>query len=242
MVQVMKYGYVVIIFSLIFFFLCVIKILSKEAAREFIPLAKGNFWIYSGTIKWQNDDGDVSEEEIIWRMEVTETVEKEGITGAILKGHPSDLEWYYDGKERGNYLIVKTGEDKYYSLENNIEETFEKIEKGRDISDLLDLYNIFLDLPLIEEKTFGDPAGIEREDRWYCWYVEAIEEVKLNIKGCSSSNKEKKYRLTFRSCPAHIIIEYVPGTGIIYYEYVHHGTVSEVRLYLIEYGRENNND
>ncbi|RJR12126.1 hypothetical protein C4588_02655 [Candidatus Parcubacteria bacterium] len=238
----MRCGYVVIIFSLIFFLLCVIKTLSEEAVTEFIPLTKGNFWIYSGTIKWQNDDGDVSEEELTWKMEITETVEKEGITGAVLKGHPSDLEWYYDGKERGNYLIVKTEDGKYYSLENNIAETFEKIEEGRDISDLLDVYNLFLDLPLTGGKTFGDPAGIKREDNWYCWYVEVIEEVELNIKACPSSEKEKKYRLAFRSCPAHIIIEYVPGVGIIYYEYVHHGTVSEVRLNLIEYGRENNND
>ena len=50
-----------------------------------------------------------------------------------------------------------------------------------------------------------------------------------------STEKMSQFLLSFRTRPDHTIIEFVPGIGITRYVYVHHGTVAEADVKLIEY-------
>jgi hypothetical protein len=49
------------------------------------------------------------------------------------------------------------------------------------------------------------------------------------------SGKVNQYQLVYRTLPDHQIIEFAPNIGITRYTYVHHGTVSETDLKLIEF-------
>jgi formylglycine-generating enzyme required for sulfatase activity/murein DD-endopeptidase MepM/ murein hydrolase activator NlpD len=216
--------------------------------EDFFPLTKGTYWIYSGVVKWQESAKDV-EKTLTWKMEVVDTLIYDYLNVAIIKGHPSDLDWY-GGENQDNYLshrlIVygsKDGLEKFFLF--GVEQVGElATDKEKAIKRIIDNagpdYNddLFLELPLTIGKKFGDPEQITRSDNAYCWYVESKDQIQLNnIKGISSPSKMNRYRLVFQTLPDDTTIEYVQGIGITRYAYNHHGTTSETDLKLIEYGK-----
>ena len=95
---------------------------------------------------------------------------------------------------------------------------------------------LFLDLPLTGEKVFGETDQITRTDRSYCWFVDGEENSALDgVSGISPTDRFRQYRLVYQTRPDHVIMHFVPGIGITHFEYVHHGTVSECDVRLVEY-------
>ena len=208
---------------------------------SFFPLSKGTYWIYQGPTKWTlNNSNKVVEKTLTWKMEVVDTIQKGQYFIAILKGHPSDLAWYEEGKSRGDYLLVRKGIGKYYlAFDTLMKAVLDKAETNpKLLDDLLDDYSIFINLPLTIGKKYGDPEQVARPDNAYCWYVESENKVSLNdIKGLSSNLTGMQYQLRFVTLPDQEYIKIVDGIGITEYKYVHHGTVSETDLRLIEFHR-----
>ncbi len=92
-----------------------------------------------------------------------------------------------------------------------------------------------LELPLaVGRKWDQDPA---REDTWYCWCVEQVHARGLSIGGFASRGPLKTYRLAYRTCPDHQLLDIVPGLGIVRYVYNHHGTVISTDARLISFSR-----
>jgi hypothetical protein len=210
---------------------------SYQSITEFMdafPLKKGAYWIYEGSVMWQQgDEAEVMDEHLTWKMEVVDTIQREQVKGYLIKGHPRDLAWYEPDKERGTYVVVQVG-SKYYESR---EKTWERLKDENDLLiDLVDEGQIFLDLPLWSGKFFGETAQLTRPGISYRWFVSEEQSVYLtDIKGVPSLEQRLQYTLAFRTLPDHIIIEFVPGIGITHYEYGHHGTVSNVNVRLVEY-------
>ena len=61
---------------------------------------------------------NVMQKDLTWKMEVVEMVERGEIGGYALRGHPSDLAWYEEGKQRSEYVIVPFGPDKFYKTDD----------------------------------------------------------------------------------------------------------------------------
>ena len=92
-----------------------------------------------------------------------------------------------------------------------------------------------LELPLaVGRKWDQDPA---REDTWYCWCVERAQATGLSIGGFASRGPLKTYRLAYRTCPDHQLLDIVPGLGIVRFVYNHHGTVASSDVRLISFSR-----
>lgn len=85
----------------------------RQGIQSGFPPSKGSYWIYQGVTKWTKpNSNEVIERTLKWKMEVIETINREQVTAAIVKGFPEDLAWYEEGKERGDYLIIQVGKDK----------------------------------------------------------------------------------------------------------------------------------
>jgi hypothetical protein len=207
---------------------------TTQMGTAAFPLLEGSYWVYSGTVKWEIS-GEVKQETLTWRMEVIEATAREGVVaGYALRGHPSDLAWYEEGREPSVYAIVQVGVDRFYKT------SIDALERIRDEGDSLGALihegELFLELPLFTGKRFCEAEYISRLDGWYCWVVGPMEEVTLEgVVGASSLGTVSAYSVRSFTLPDHVIVEFVPGVGITRYEYVHHGTVSEVDVRLIEY-------
>ncbi|MCB0194207.1 MAG: hypothetical protein KDJ65_19810 [Anaerolineae bacterium] len=200
--------------------------------RADFPLEKGATWAYEGTVKWQ-EGSDVLEDNITWTMEVIDTIERLHVKGYLLRGMPLDLAWYEPGKEPGTHVIVQVGTKYYYGDQT----TWQRLQDQDDLlMELVTEWGLFLDLPLQADKYFGETAQITRSDFSYFWVIEAEEIVSLeHVAGLDATGERTQYSLAFRTLPDHQLVDFVPGVGITHYVYVHHGTVSEADVRLVEF-------
>jgi hypothetical protein len=76
-----------------------------------------------------------------------------------------------------------------------------------------------------------------RHDTWYCWCVEEIGPAKLPgaVARSFPSAKARQYSLAYRTNPDHTLHNFVPGIGVMNYEYRHHGTVEDASDTLIDF-------
>ena len=209
-------------------------------AEEWLPLVKGNYWIYRGPTKWLEpkdggDGNDAKEGVLTCRMEIMEVVRRGRITAAVLKGYPNDLTWYKPGQPPGQYLIVRNGASPYYLFDDEVTETMEKIRslgRGKSPGKWLRDGEVWLDGPLTVGKRWGDDSGGTRN--MYCWIVEAQEPFDGRAVAGLPSAERTAYEVVYRSTPAHEIMRFVQGVGLVSYTYVHHGTLAETELTLVE--------
>jgi hypothetical protein len=221
-----------------------------RAGQDFFPLVKGNCWIFEGPTKWITADlkTPVATRVLRSKMEITDVTRHGKLVVAKVTGHPGDLSWYEEGQKPGAYYIVRKNDRYFYLLivpsdedSSNVRERemlIARMNNSRDqLADLLERGNLFLELPLRTGKRFGDPEQLTREDRMYCWVVESIEAADLGgVSGIAKADtgNARAYNLEFNTNPDSTRVQFVPGVGITKYSYVHHGTVAETDLVLVE--------
>lgn len=89
-------------------------------------------------------------------------------------------------------------------------------------------------MPLFKGKEWGHECDFKRTDHRYCYYVKDVKYKDLSyIKGIGKGTR-KIYTISYNILSSHDEIDYVEGIGIIRYEYVHHGTVDEKYIKLVE--------
>lgn len=218
------------------------QIVSAETPQpppDPLPMTKGTYWVYTGPVKWTPEDSnEVQEQVMTWKMEITDSFQRDGIRAAVVKGHPSDLAFYEEGRAPRDYLIVSVNDQKYYLL--NAERAQAALRRFKDSEDVLvdfvDDSELWLDLPLPPGKSFGETAQVTRPDRMYAWVVDNEGPAQLaGIKGIASSADMVAYELKLTTLPETEGVEFVPGLGISRFTYDHHGTVASVDLKLSEY-------
>jgi hypothetical protein len=197
------------------------------------PLTPGTTWVYKGDVSWEEEDGVlVLEKQVTWKMEVLERAQRGYIRGFSMRGHPSDLVFYEEGRIPSEYAIIQVGLDKYYKTDLT---AFQRLRDENDLLiELVKEHQIFLDFPLYAGKRICETAWLTGPQ--YCTVVEHADAISLgDVKNVSASSWAVPYILAYRSLPDHEYITFVPGIGIVGYEYGHHGTNSEVSLKLVEF-------
>ncbi len=227
-----------ILYVLVFFALasCSLASQTPEIGNPvYFPLAKGAYWIYQGTVKWTKLNTDqVMEKEMTWKMEVVDVIERDQITAYVMRGHPADLAWYEEGKTPSDYLLIYLKPNRYYEVGIGALERLK--DRNDSLYSLVTDYQQVFDFPLSPAKKFCSVDQITRVDNRYCWVVGRENRIPLKgIKGVSPSKVIQEYELYFATLPDHQIVEFVSGLGITRFVYVHHGTISEVDVRLIEY-------
>lgn len=204
------------------------------------PLDKGTKWVYEGPVRDSTaGSDDVTDKVLTWNMEVLETIQRQHVWAAVVKGHPLDLAMYEEGKTHpGTYLIVRVGEDQYYLLtEERVQDALNRLKDEDDVlTDLVKDSDLFLDLPLAPGKVFGDTFQVTRQDSRYYWYVASQGPALLDdIKGVDPAAGLTQYELSFTTLPDDTQVTFTPGLGFIRYVYNHHGSPAWMDLKLVEY-------
>ena len=225
---------------------CALLLSSSPSARgvDYFPLEKGNYWIYRGETKFLVNSPATKTNEaksvvLTWKMEVVATASRDRLFAALIKGAPFDLSWYEPGKTRGTYLIVRAGIAAYYLFSgDSAREAWTQIKGNAPSLGKLGLgRGLLIDAPLVEGKVFGGELMNQARGR-YCWVVEG--ERAFRPKRFPSPEKlvnPRAFTLSFRTSPDHQTLDFVPGLGIVGFQFKHHGTLSETDLSLISFSR-----
>jgi hypothetical protein len=213
------------------------------AAADFFPLEKGTFWVYRGETKFLVKSPVTGKDEpktevLTCRMEVVDTGTRDRVFAALIKGAPFDLGWYEPGREPGDYLIVRVGTAAYYLFSgDSARDAWAKIKDEESLDDLDKGGELLIDAPLLAGKVYGGDFNNLLRGR-YCWLVEG--ERDFNSKRFPAAGKmdnPRDFTLAYRTTPDHQVIDFVPGLGIVGFQYMHHGTLAETDLGLIEFGK-----
>jgi hypothetical protein len=206
---------------------------NATAASDDFPLHPGSYWVYRGTVKWQ-DGIETRETEVSWRMEVVRSQRVGRFTVFVLEGHPEDLAWFVPGKPRGGHIFVKDG-GRYYEIRST-ENLAMLLSDEAEIQKNLNADGLFLELPLKNGMCLGKDPKQKRRDDMYCWSVGAPSAASLaDVKGIPADRHFLEFELAYRSNPDDTLIRFVPGIGIASFAYSHHGSISEADVHLVEY-------
>lgn len=193
------------------------------------PLAEGAYWVYQGEVAYQQD-GDVVEETIQWRVEVAEEVSRPPLSGYRMRGSLYDLAFYSPGTQPSEYAVLQVGNNRFYTADL---EAYARLKTEDDfLFGLVSETNLFLELPLEAGNRFCEAEQITRLDGSYCWVVGEPEMVTLPF---LPDQTVQAYPLSYSTNPDFTQLYFAPGIGIVAFGYRHHGSASEVQVGLIEY-------
>ena len=213
------------------------------------PLDKGTFWIYEGDVSWveanaQTGQNEIRQKHLTWRSEVTDCIDVNGVTVALVHGSPLDLAWYNSKKQPSDTLLIGVGPD-YYRVTKNAVATFAHIKAAGDYLPTADpnapgeTAEILINGPLAPGKKFGIDGdslyGLFR-DRC-CEMVDGPVPFDLRpVRGAPRIVHAQVYSITCQTSPDNDEIDFAPGLGITAYTYNHHGTTMKVEVALKEFG------
>jgi hypothetical protein len=203
----------------------------------FFPLTPGTYWIYKGTVRWDDPESDKpGSADVTWKMTVEKVIRKQGVVAAIVTGFPADLDWSGGTTEPKPWLILE--DDKHRIFYENLGPDFDLSKLNGD-DHVFDKFlvedNFFFQWPLRQGAKFCGEEAMKRDDDMYCWTVNQVAKKKLqNVKGAPVDD-QPVFQIQYRTLPDDTTMELVPNLGILSYQYHHHGTAADTELQLIEF-------
>jgi len=132
---------------------------------------------------------------------------------AIVRGLPSDLEWYQPGTEPNTYAIIQTAKALYIQqIPYNSEIDLQKIKPDPD--------NQYIGFPV----EVGNCAVRQNNhpDGAYCWEVDSIKHVADN----------QTWTITYGGLGGFVSMTIEPGVGITEFSFDHGGTIADLKARL----------
>jgi hypothetical protein len=202
-----------------------------------IPLQKGTQWVYEGKVEWTGTGlSGAQTVKIRWIAEVLDVFKGTNTQAAVVKGFPSELA-AYDPSQTPGFTVLLTLSNQMYCISVNGETQARTLalqyskDPGRVPADVVALF----EWPLVVGRKFGqDPV---REDSWYCWCVERVSKGPVSGMGFDGDLAQNTYRLAYRTCPDHQLLDLVPGLGVVRFAYTHHGTAASTDVHLVSFNK-----
>jgi hypothetical protein len=218
--------------------LCAASARGQSKTDEDFPLTPGTYWVYQGTVRyWVKGLENGKTAHVTWTTSVKRAIHRDGMTIAVIKGMPGDLDWSEGSATPSLSVVIRTEDAKFYLIEgdeaksllselDNPQYSWQQVPIDDDW---------FLQLPLARGKKFCGAEGMQRTDDHYCWVVGPPRAALLaNVKGVSP-RKHMAYRVEYFTNPDEDEFDFVPGIGMVSYEYHHHGTTADTELRLVEF-------
>ena len=136
-----------------------------EDVRQSFPLTPGTSWVYRGFVRsWEEGSTVGKVTGLTWTMSVVRLVERDGVSAAVVKGFPADLDWSDGYAEPQLSLLVYTPDAKFYlSSEWDTQSVLDQIDDPKyRLQDLARVDDWFMQLPLAAGKRFCDDTGMQR--------------------------------------------------------------------------------
>jgi hypothetical protein len=211
---------------------------GQGKAGEAFPLAQGNYWLYQGFVRWTKTDSNIVKmTRVTWKTEVTRTIYRDGMTIAVVKGMPGDLDWSDGHPTPSLSIVIRTRDAKFYLVEGDeVKPLLGKLDDAQFSWQQVPIDDDwFLQLPLTKGKKFCGSDGMQRADGHYCWVAGAPHAVALtDVKGIPAGT-HVAYRVEYFTNPDDMEFDFAAGIGMVSYGYHHHGTVADTELHLIEF-------
>jgi hypothetical protein len=211
---------------------------NPEAPQVF-PLAEGTSWVYRGTVRWFDfNSAKAAKTRVTWTTQVKRVTRHPHLTAAVINGFPWDLDWSDGELQPSDALLLASDDGGYYVTQ--FDDVKDGVKRLADLSDSLqDLINpddVFLQLPLAKGKKFcSDPEQMTREDDEYCWVVSSVDRISLlKVKGLEPKQYQV-YEVSFRTNPDDTELQFLPGVGLVSYQYHHHGSIADTDVKLVAF-------
>jgi hypothetical protein len=205
---------------------------------ETFPMSAGTSWTYRGIVRWSPSVDKVSETKVEWKMEIHSIIRHAEYTGAVIRGFPGDLDWSDGRANPTDSLLVRFGQEKFYLIgKERLASSMQLLENPNEsLQGLLSEGDLFLQLPIAKGDKYCDAENMARSDGHYCWIVESAESISLDeLTGGSVRGRGTSYKIRYITNPDDTAYDFVPGVGLVGYEYHHHGTVADTELRLSEF-------
>jgi hypothetical protein len=207
--------------------------------RQGFPLIPGTEWVYRGFVRSFDQDSSTGKvTPVTWTMTVVHEFERGGVSAAVVKGFPADLDWSDGHTEPQLSVLIGTPDARFYvKTLSGAGVTLDQIEDVKySFVSLVRDDDGFLQLPLAQGKRFFCDQGAEnREDSEYCWVTGAPHPVEFSRVRGVTPGARTAYEVEFSTNPDDREFEFVDGVGITSYQYHHHRTIAETELRLIEF-------
>jgi len=210
---------------------------DTAAPAEFFPMEVGTYWVYEGTVGYQDPEKEEpTTEKVSWRMTVEKVIRREGVMATVVTGFPGDLDWSGGTTEPKPWLILEDAKHQVHYVNMGPNFDLAKYEKGNESFDkfLVDDALLF-EWPLKVGAKFCDAESKNRDDGMYCWQVTKEERKKLDKVNGVSPQERTVFELRYVTNPDDTSMELAQGIGILRYRYHHHGTVADTELQLVEF-------
>jgi len=210
---------------------------QANAVKYFLPLTQGTYWVYRGTVRWQDPEKQRAvTSKVSLQMTIDRVIRKSGFTVALITGFPSDLDWS-DGQARpAQSLLIETDTHEVYL--NALAPDFDlaKLESDSMKYDkLMSPDNLLFRWPLKKGLKFGDEESVKRPDNHYCWVIGSQNRKDLSgIRGLTEHAADV-FVLQYVTNPEDTRMELSPGIGVVRYQYHHHGSIADTTLQLAEF-------
>src|SRR4029450_8468456 len=150
----------------------------SRAGDVHFPMSKGTYWVYRGRVQGHDtrlncDSAPLVSEDVTWRMEVIDAIDRGHFSAAVIAGHVVDLRDAEIANGRVNArreesLLIRREGEKYYLLQDKAMQM--AMARMKDPADSLegllnDRTGPALDLPLKPGKVFGDPEQMAMQER-----------------------------------------------------------------------------
>jgi hypothetical protein len=206
--------------------------------RQGFPLLPGTQWVYRGYVRSHVEGSTIGRVTgVTWTMSVERTVERDGISAAVVRGFPSDLDWSAgDAKPRASVLVETRGGKFYLNSQDNVQPVLDQIDDPKySLGNLTTDDDLVFQLPLAAGKKFCDEQAMRREDGMYCWVASGPHAAALDHVAGVAPGARAAFDMEFNTLPDDCEFEFVEGVGITRYEYHHHGTIADTELRLVEF-------
>jgi hypothetical protein len=225
--------------ALLFLFGEVLASTKADRSLEAFPLTAGTYWLYRGIVRSSMEGSSVGKvTDVMWKMSVVRTIERDGFLLAVIRGFPADLDWSDGNSQPQPSILIETRDAKFYlNGEWNAQSVLDQIDDPKySLDELVRDEDWFMQLPLVAGAKCGcDEEARSRTDGRYCWVVSAPQSLTLmNVKGVSNGTRTA-YQVEYDTNPDDTEFEFVDGIGIVSYGYHHHGTTADTELRLIEF-------
>ena len=201
----------------------------------FWPLAPGTSWTYAGTLVDVTNSVAVTNA-IKLICTVQESQVQRGYQVVRLSNFPPALSpWHAESQKP--YVLLRTPAGEWHAIEaDRARHVLARLADAKDpLDDLLTFETQVLAEPLKDGLRWGDPAGMQRLDGFYCWVTGAPRtETRADITGVSKAWKLDVFPIVFQCVPDRLDVQFAPTIGFLATDYIRHGTPGEVHLRLVE--------
>jgi len=134
--------------------------------------------------------------------------------------------------------MILAGPWRLYLIQGDerIKEVWEKAIAGERLDESVTEADMLLDLPLVEEKTFGETSQLLSGTPMYVYRVEGKTTFSAAaVKGLTLAGTFDEFSISLSTGPDTTTWKFTHGIGFTGYIYSHHGTTSEVNCHLVEF-------